>query len=274
MKKIEEYKKEIDINDRKMTDTFRYLGLSIISVIMFIMLLPGIAREANEILLLIDLIVTGILLVIINYWYLGRLEAYKKEKKDEYNLAKHIKENGNVLEGEVLHIREERYYVYSNDEEVELISRELVIRFEENGTLKYIVKSGFPHEVKLTNIEKDDISEIYKDSIDKIEAFKDNCINHYQYKDKDGCIAFSNLTGDMTMVNYADSIEKNYEGFYTCKIYSYKGRYVIGDIEGYDYDAEKRKIEKEIKEKGRQTRKELIGYILLIIIIMIITCNL
>ena len=69
----------------------------------------------------------------------------------------------------------------------------------------------------------------------------------------------------MTMINYADSIEKNYEGFYTCKIYSYKGRYVIGDIEGYDYKAEKIKIEKEIREKGRKNRRELIGYILLMI---------
>ena len=274
MKKIEEFKKEIDINDRKMTDTFRYLGFSILTVILFIMLLPGVTREAGEILLLIDVLITTFLLVIINYWYLRRLDNYKKIEENKYTLAKHVKENGNVLEGEVLHIREERYFVYSDDEEVELISRELVIRFEENGVLKYIVKSGFPHEVKLTNIEKDDISEIYKDSIDKIEEFKDNCINHYQYKDKEGCIAFTNLTGDMTMINYADSIEKNYEGFYTCKIYSYKGRYVIGDIEGYDYKAEKIKIEKEIREKGRKNRRELIGYILLMIILMIMMNNL
>ena len=230
MKKIEEYRKEIDESERKIINAFKYFGMSALSISLFVVLLTQAYHSESGILLIIDLVLTTYLLTLINKWYFRKLDAYKEAEKNKYTLAKHVKENGKVLEGEVLHIREERYYVYSDDEEVELISRELVIKFEENGEQKYIVKVGFPHEVILTNTEKDDISEIYKDSADKIETFKENCINHYQYRDKDGCIAFSNVTGDMVMLNYADSIEKNYEGFYTCKIYSYKGRYIIGDV--------------------------------------------
>lgn len=274
MKKIEEYRKEIDESERKIINAFKYFGMSALSISLFVVLLTQAYHSESGILLIIDLVLTTYLLTLINKWYFRKLDAYKEAEKNKYTLAKHVKENGKVLEGEVLHIREERYYVYSDDEEIELISRELVIKFEENGEQKYIVKVGFPHEVILTNTEKDDISEIYKDSADKIETFKENCINHYQYRDKDGCIAFSNVTGDMVMLNYADSIEKNYEGFYTCKIYSYKGRYIIGDVEGYDYEAEKIKKEKERKERAKQQGREIISYILLIIVMLIITCNL
>lgn len=274
MKKIEEYRKEIDVSERKIINAFKYFGMSALSISLFVVLLTQAYHSESGILLIIDLVLTTYLLTLINKWYFRKLDAYKEAEKNKYTLAKHVKENGKVLEGEVLHIREERYYVYSDDEEVELISRELVIKFEENGEQKYIVKVGFPHEVILINTEKDDISEIYKNSNDEIETFKENCINHYQYRDKDGCIAFSNVTGDMVMLNYADSIEKNYEGFYTCKIYSYKGRYIIGDVEGYDYEAEKIKKEKERKERAKQQGREIIGYVLLIIVMLIITCNL
>lgn len=270
MKEINELKEKIDKKDRKMSDKFKYLGLSILSVILFIMLLTQSHHSDSGILLIIDLVLTTFLLTIINWWYLNRLKVYKEEEANRYTLVKHIKNNGVVLEGKVVHIKEEKYYFYSNDEEVELTSRELVLEFEENGEKKYIIKSGFPHEVTFINADKDDVSEIYKDSEENIEKFKENCINIYQYKDKDGSISFTNLTGEMTMVNYADSVEKNYVGDYTCRIYSYKGRYVIGDVEGYDYEAEKLKKQQIANEEKIQKRKEIVIYIILISLLLMI----
>ena len=111
MKKIEEFKKEIDINDRKMTDTFRYLGFSILTVILFIMLLPGVTREAGEILLLIDVLITTFLLVIINYWYLRRLDNYKKIEENKYTFDVILKDV-------------QLYEHYLNPEEGEIITEE------------------------------------------------------------------------------------------------------------------------------------------------------
>ena len=267
-------KMELDKTEVKIKKTkaaAKYISLCAISTILYFVLISTVNWSKNGgISLLVYSIFLAIILFVFSFDYMNKLSEYKIEEKNIYTLDKHVKKNGKAIDGKVVHIKETRHCFYHDDEEVVITLRELVINFEEDGESKYIVKYGFPHEVNLLNPDKDDMLEMYKDSAENIETFKEKCINIYQYIDQD-CISFTDLTGESKMYNYADSIEKNYEGEYTCKIYSYKGRYVIGDIEGYDYEGEKIKKQKIANEEKIQKRKEGIIYIIILVLLFILS---
>lgn len=190
----------------------------------------------------------------------------------KFDTADLVKLKGEVYYGEVLHAKE--YIDYDYDENGEIKNKDyyydLVVKFKENDKEKYIVRRGFPYKLGLINASKDDIDEMYGKSKEDLEKFKEECVTIYEYC-KDDVIAFENYGGNMKLYEYSDSIKKNFLEDYSCKIYKYANRYVVGDIEEYDYEGEHYRKEKIKEVRNEKAKKELFISIIFLILALILS---
>lgn len=270
-----EIENNVENKRKEFKDDFGILiKIFIIGIVYLVLLMVWIKG-----IIILSLVFSGsIVFVMMEYYYKkqkSRLECEKRyiEFDGKNDVVDLMKMNGEVYNGEVVHAK--KNIVYDYDEEGEIIDEnyyyDLVIKFNENNEDKYIVYRNFAYKIELINELKDDICDMYESTAEDFEKFKENCINIYQFYDGD-IVAFENYTGKMELFEYSDSINKNFIGDLTCKIYKDSKRYVIGKIEGYDYERENYRIKKEMEAKIIKLKKEVIVSFIIVMLMIIIGC--
>ena len=216
---------------------------------------------------------TGILifyLVCLFAWYKKTIDSLDNVKMNSYRLKEEIMANGEIFKGEVVCIRKRNNTAKDGNEYYLVESRDLVVRFFENNEEKYIVRPRFNHYIKIVETEKNELKKIYGNDSKNINSLKEKTIKLRQFVDREGCILFEDDGSDISAFFYEGPIEKNYEEYYTCKVYKYKNKYVVGDIEEYDYVADEERIARENRERIMKKNQEKEKRILIFIIVCLL----
>lgn len=222
-----------------------YLTLMMLAILIFVM---GIVinfkmAHGNVGRIIRDVITLVINLGVINYWYFKSEKFFADPYDDKYDLTDHIKKNGNKIKGSVVHIRE-NIYVENHKEKIDST---LVIEFNKDGQKQHILLEHFPYYIRVLDTFKESLTE-------------DNYLELSQYN-KDGVISFNKMDEEAVESYFEGSIKRNFEGVLNCDIYEYRGRYLIGDIPGY-----------EMKSINLNSKNDFKGYIIFTIKVFVAYC--
>lgn len=163
----------------------------------------------------------------ISMFFIIFVIAFGKKFLDENRMNKNrlfVKENGNVYNGKVLHI-----YKYKTSKKH---YTKLLVEFFDGNEKKLILSEKFPYYIKTNNI---DLYGVITKTIDMDEydkSYNQNKISHIQYEGN-GYITYEEIKSSRNITKYNGSINKNYEGDLTCRVYEFDEKYVVDDIEGY-----------------------------------------
>lgn len=262
----EDYEKKRKAKDKA---ALIYVLLSFISIVLYF---PAMAWSMKDYEPTKLGLVTGIYILIllkINMWYAKEKERIENWGKKDFTLKQHIMANGEVFIGEVVHAVEREDAEYKDGETILHKCTKLIVRFFENGEEKYIVKPRFDHILNLINTEKEELQELYGEDADVIPTLKEKTIQLRQFVEDDECISFED-DGRGSAHFYEGSIEKNFKEFYTCKIYKHKNKYVVGDIEEFDYQASADLKRQKQKENYVKRVEEVEKTILILIILFLL----
>lgn len=251
---------------------FKYVFFSFISIVLYF---PVMAWSMKDYEVTKLGLVTGIYILILlklNVWYSKEKDRIENFDKKYYTLKQHIMAHGEVFMGEVVHAVEDEYTEHKDGETILHRFTKLVVRFFENGEEKYIVKPRFDHKLNLVNTEKGELQKLYGEDSNRIATLKEKTIVLREFIEEDECISFED-DGKGRSHFYQGPVEKNFKEFYTCKIYKYKNKYVVGDIEEFDYEAsaeyKKQKQKERYEKRVKEVEKAILTFIILFLLFSI-----
>lgn len=172
----------------------------LIYVIVFLILL------AMYLLVIGKSIKMSIMVGIMALCFFVDYKAKNRYKKQELSII----ENGEVFEGKVLRVE----WIMSDGGQM---TTRLLVEFFEGTNKKFIMTSNFPYPI---SFQEENNSET-------------NLIEFTQYY-QNNCISFKEDGKDTDKLIYEGTINSNFEGELTCKVYKYKDKYIVDDFEGYE----------------------------------------
>lgn len=213
-------KKIIRMYSKKQNEVYLIYVIAFLILLAFYLLVVGkLARES-------------IMVGVIALCFVSEYKKANRHKKQELNII----ENGEVFEGKVLRVEEEIYFSGRSAQ----VIRKLLVEFLEGSTKKFIMTNDFPYPISIQKEEN---------------TTETNLMEFTQYY-RNNCISFEKGGKGSKKFTYKGTVDSNFEGELTCKVYKYKDKYIVDDFEGY--------------EKIKKTEYNILGVVLITIMLLVL----